>query len=99
VVVVSFPGEETIDGGSESIEPLATPEFFLVDPVTAFDLPVLLGAPWPDVAMPNPRRLDRQCEGERKLVAVIALQLPDPEGDARQSSRRNARLELWRSRR
>jgi hypothetical protein len=71
VVVVSFPGAGADSGRFEIIEALAPPEFFLVDPVTAFNLPVLLGAPRLDVAMPNPQRLDGERKGERKLLPVV----------------------------
>src|SRR5262249_12178815 len=49
--------------------------------VTAFDLPVLLRPSWPDVAMFNPERLDREHKGKRELASVVTLQLPDPEGE------------------
>ncbi len=58
VVVVSFPSSEANGGRREIIESPAPPELRLVDSVTAFDLPVLLGAPGPDVAMSNPQRLE-----------------------------------------
>jgi hypothetical protein len=80
VVVVSFPSSEANGGRREIIESPAPPELRLVDSVTAFDLPVLLGPPGPDVAMSNPQRLEGKGESERKLVAVVALQLPDPKG-------------------
>jgi hypothetical protein len=76
---VGFPGAQTDSGRIEVIEAPAPPELFLIDPVAAFDLAVLLGTPRLDVPVPDPQGLhgQRECEGE--LLPVVALQLPDPE--------------------
>jgi len=94
VVVRGFPGAQADGRGIEVAESVAAPEFFLVDSMTAFDLAVLLGPARPDVAMTNPQRLHRQREGKG---AHCSLRMR--KGNARQSSARNSRLELWCSRR
>jgi hypothetical protein len=48
-------------------EHVLTPEFFLVDAMAAFDLPVLLRPPGLDVPMPDARRFNRQFKGQRKF--------------------------------
>src|SRR5262245_53053287 len=80
MVVVPLPGAEADGGRVEIIKPLASPEFFLIDPVATLDLAVLLGTPWLDVAVPDPQRLNGQREAEWKLVPVVALELADLEG-------------------
>src|SRR4029077_14704286 len=66
-------------GFPEAAEGLATPELFPVDPVAAFDLAVLLGAPRPDVAMRDPGFLDGEREGQGKCVPVVGLHLAEGE--------------------
>src|SRR5437867_1846538 len=81
VVVRSLPCPK---GGGRLVEvckPMASPKLLLVDPMAALHLPVLLGPPRPNVAMPDAGRFDRKDEIERKLSAVVALQLADPEGE------------------
>src|SRR5205823_6539202 len=65
----------------EVCKPMAPPKLLLVDPMATLHLPVLLGPPRPNVAMPDAGRFDRKHEVEGKLSAVIALQLADPEGE------------------
>jgi len=71
VVVVSLPGTEAKIGCIEIVEPPASPELLLVDPVAAFDLPFLLGATGLDVPMPDLQRLHGQRKGKRKLLPVV----------------------------
>src|SRR5947208_6258721 len=59
---------------------MASPELFLVDAMATLHLPVLLGPPWPNKAMPDTSRLDCEHKVEGKPSAVVALQLADPEG-------------------
>jgi hypothetical protein len=67
VVVPGFPGAEAHRGRVEVGELVAPPRLLMVDPVTALDLPVLLRAPRPDVAVPDPERLYGQGESEGNL--------------------------------
>jgi hypothetical protein len=53
----------------------------LVNPVTAFDLAVLLRPARSDVAMANTSRLYGQRERQWELGAVVTLQLADPKGE------------------
>ena len=50
------------------------PELLVVNAVTAFDFAVLLWSTRRDVAMSDACGLHRQCEVERELSAVVALQ-------------------------
>src|SRR5262245_26150583 len=53
----------------------AIPELFVVDPVASLDFPVLLRAPWLDVAMLDAGLLDSEGKGDRELGAVVGLEL------------------------
>ena len=64
MVVATFPSTQRMDGGREAVERGATPKFFLIDAMTAFDFAVLFRTPRCDVAQPHPRLLDREREGE-----------------------------------
>jgi hypothetical protein len=66
VIVVSLPGAEANHGRIEIVEAPASPELFLVDPVTPFDLAVLLRAARLDVPMPDRPILHGKREGKRK---------------------------------
>src|SRR5436309_8175145 len=81
VVVRSLPRSKGSGRLVEVCKPMASPKLLLVDPMAALHLPVLLGPPRPNVAMPDAGRFDRKDEIERKLSAVVALQLADPEGE------------------
>src|SRR5207244_3340956 len=62
VVVRSLPCPK---GGGRLVEvckPMASPKLLLVDPMAALHLPVLLGPPRPNVAMPDAGRFDRKDE-------------------------------------
>jgi len=50
---------------------MASPELFLVNPMTAFDLAVLLGPARSDIPMANTRRLYGQRERQRELGSVV----------------------------
>src|SRR5205814_4631695 len=80
VVVPSLPCSKGAGRLVEVCKPVASPKLLLVDPMATLHLPVLLGPPRPNVAMPDAGRFDRKHEVERKLSAVVALQLADPEG-------------------
>lgn len=45
VIVAPFPGEQGLGRRGEALEGDAAPEFFLINPMTAFDFAVLLGTP------------------------------------------------------
>lgn len=77
MIVAPFPGEHGLGRGGEALEGGAAPEFFLINPMTAFDVAVLLGTPRLDVTQPQPRLLDREREGEREFGAVVDLQFPE----------------------
>lgn len=64
-----------------------------------FDLAVLLRPPRLDVADAHAEALARQREGERKVGAVVDLNLSDRERKRVGELRRNARLERWFCRR
>src|SRR5437899_1478891 len=81
VVVSAFPGPEADSGRGEIVESLTAPELLVVNPMTSLDLAVLLRAPGLDVAVPDPQRLHGEGKGEGELVPVVALELPDPEGE------------------
>src|SRR5947209_13006744 len=80
-------------GRSEIVESLTAPELLVVNPMTALHLAVLLRAPGLDVAVPNPQRLHGEGKGEGKLMPVVALELPDREGEraAQLAQKRQAR--------
>jgi hypothetical protein len=59
---------------------LPGPELLAVDPVAAFDLAVLLGSAWSDVAVLDASGLEGQREVERELRAVVGSELADREG-------------------
>jgi hypothetical protein len=73
VVVPVLPRGEGMVGGLEVLTGVASPELFVVDPMAPFDLPVLFGAPRPDVAHSNAEVLTREGEEERKLGTVVDL--------------------------
>jgi hypothetical protein len=68
---VVIPILEGIVGGLEVLAVLASPEFFLVDPMASVDLAVLLGAPRAEIAHPNAEVLTREGEEERRLGTVV----------------------------
>src|SRR5881628_1325355 len=71
VVVRSLPRSKGSGRLVEVCKPMASPKLLLVDPMAALHLPVLLGPPRPNVAMPDAGRFDRKDEIERKLSAVV----------------------------
>lgn len=79
MVVRILPAAERVCRVGEVAEVMAAPELLVVDPMAALDLPVLLGPPWADVAMADPRGLDREREGEGEFLAVVILKAPDIE--------------------
>src|SRR4030095_16713221 len=80
VVVAGLPGPEADRSRGEIVESLPAPELLVVNPMTALHLAVLLRAPGLDVAVPDSQRLHVEGKGEGKLMPVVALELPDPEG-------------------
>ena len=81
-VVVLLPGPSRALCLAVAGEALPARELLVVDAVAALDLPVLLRAPGPDVAVAvlDPGFFDRQPERQGKLVAVVRLELSYPEG-------------------
>jgi hypothetical protein len=73
MIVVPLPGAEVNGGRLEIVEAPASPELFLVDPLTPFDLAVLLRPMGLDVPMPGSQILDGKREGKGKLLPVVAL--------------------------
>src|SRR5215475_6672000 len=78
---MGFPGSQPAGGRVEVVEAPAAPELLLIDSVAAFDLAVLLRTSRLDVAMADPQRLHGERKGKRELLPVVALQLPDSEGE------------------
>lgn len=64
MVVAAFSGHQGLGRRREGGKRRATPKFFLIDAMTAFDFAVLLRTPRCDGAQPHPRLLDREREGE-----------------------------------
>lgn len=79
VVVAVLPGCDRGVGVMKCELALAVPEFFGVDSMTAFDLPVLLRAPGPDSPEDHPTAFHLECEFERELVLIVALKGADRE--------------------
>src|SRR5215470_16866059 len=80
IVVGGLPRAEGGRGDVEILEAVSPPELLLIDSVAPLDVAVLLGAPAANVPIADPRRFDREDEGERKPLQVIALQAFDGEG-------------------
>src|SRR5262249_52804177 len=97
--VVSLPGAEASHGRIEIVEAPASPELFLVNPVTPSDLAVLLWAARLDVPMPDSPILHGKREGKGTPCPLSHCSFRIRKGKARQISVRKARLELWCSRR
>ncbi len=74
-IVAVLPHGEVPDRDVTVFAGVAGPEFLAVDPVAAFDLPVLLGPPWPNVADAHPTLLTGERESQRTLSAVVHLTL------------------------
>ena len=96
VVVAPLPVGQRGLGISLGCEPVLTPEFLLVDAVTAFDLPILLRPARIDVPVADARSLDRELEGQRELGPVVARgSLRMTNGSSRRSTSRNRRPVCW----
>jgi hypothetical protein len=75
VIVASFPCEH--GRGGDALKGGAAPAFFLINPMTAFDLAVLLGTPRRDVTQPQPRLSDCARTDEREVGAAVNRPCPD----------------------
>ena len=71
VVVLPLPSCERRFGVRDGVEVVLAPELFAVNPVTAFDLPILLGPARFDVPMFDAGGFHGQLEGDRKLRPVV----------------------------
>jgi hypothetical protein len=71
MVVPSLPVCQRRLGVRLPREAVLTPEFLLVDAMTAFHLAVLLRTARLDVPVANARRFDGQLERQRKFAAVV----------------------------
>ena len=81
MVVRVLPTPERDRRRVEVRELMSRPELLVVDPMAPFHLPILLGPPRADVAMPNPGGLDGKGEGKGELLAPVAVQSADPDGE------------------
>lgn len=77
MIVAPLPGEQGLGCRRAALEGGAAPEFFLINPMTAFDFAVLFRAPRFDIAQSHPRLLDGERKGEREFGAIVDLQFPD----------------------
>jgi len=78
-VVDALPPTQLRGGVLERIEVTTAPEFVVVNAVAAFHLSVLFRAARPDVTMADAAPLYGEDKGERKLRAVVGLDLLDRE--------------------
>jgi hypothetical protein len=74
VVVPALPRGECLVGRIEILAAIASPEFFVIDAMAAFDLAVLLRASRPDIAHPHAEVLTGEREEQRELGAVVPCQ-------------------------
>ena len=92
MVVAAFPGEQGLGRERKAGEPRSTPEFLVINAMTALDFAILLRTSRLDVAQAHPCLLDRERKGSENSVPLSTCSFRIGNGSAVWSVVKN----MWR---